>query len=136
MKKAIGIYVKPSVDLTKYGFEKTQRGHWMWRTGAINGGLYVDANTLQLTPYLGFCTRTIAVIIKMAEDKALDVDDPDDVSKRRYTMRLTYDEMCAVERLRGHPEKITTADVKGKDVDGSSDQESTADDVKTDGALE
>lgn len=118
MKKAIGIYVREGVNLAKYGFVKTERGYWSWRTPQINGGLIVDVGSLRLTPYLGFCTRSIAVIIKMAEDKAIVVENETDVNARRYTMRLTHEEMRAVERMRGYPapsdngKEITPTDVK------------------------
>ena len=118
MKKSIGIYVKAGTDLTKYGFKKAQDGHWTWRTPALNGGLCVDSNTLRLTPYLGFCTRTIAVVIAMAEDKVLEVDEGTVYGGRPVIMRLSYDEACLIHRMRGHPEpsdasaEITPTDVK------------------------
>lgn len=136
MKKAIGIYVREGVNLAKYGFVKTERGYWSWRTPQINGGLIVDVGSLRLTPYLGFCTRSIAVIIKMAEDKAIVVENETDVNARRYTMRLTHEEMRAVERMRGYPapsdngKEITPTDVKTDNVQPSSAPEITPTDVK------
>ena len=104
MKKAIGIYVKLTTDPTKYGFAPSDDGlGFMRRYKGCRAGLYIDGDTGRLTPYLGYTSQSVATIIRMAEDKALEIDDSSDEGKQ--IMRLTREEVIAIEKMRGHPKE-------------------------------
>ena len=109
-KKTCEFYIKDGISLETlkdFGFERTDEGHWVWRDEALWSGLYVDKNTRRLLPTSGaYCSRTVAVVIALAEAKLIYVDDnPITHNRCLYAMRLTYEEVCAVEAMRKNKDK-------------------------------
>lgn len=66
MKKTTeSFYARPGFDYTQYGFAKTELGY-IYRKPGCRSGLYVDGETLQISPVVNWCSINIAVVIKMA----------------------------------------------------------------------
>lgn len=105
MKKSVGIYVKGDVDLTKYGFEKSAGG-WSWKgDGHLRSGIFVEDFSLKVTPICGYSSPGIAVLLRIAADQGIIIDDAAD--DRNVLMRLTKEEALAIEKMRGHPKEET-----------------------------
>jgi len=103
MKKSVSIYLKSGIDPAKYGFAKTESGWWEWKASALRSGLLIEPASRKVSPYCGYCSANVAVIVRMAEDHALEIDESDD--ERPYIMRLTREEALAIEQMRGHPKE-------------------------------
>lgn len=99
MKKAYQIYIKIGVNPEKYGFVKTDDG-WFFKDEGCRSGLFIEPSTGRMSPYLGYTSRTVSKVIEMAEDKVFEVDKND---YQPYIMRLSYEEMVAINKMRGHP---------------------------------